>query len=129
MEEEHFVDPFSLTPTACIYSAFFSTCGSACGKYALTAGGNALLRLLAFILLFVFNALGMSWYVVALSRRSAFQVGVLTFALGFIATGVIGSVVFNEPLSLQWVAGSCSMVVGIGMVVSANPSDLRKRKL
>jgi len=70
-------------------------------------------RLASFLCLFLCNALMWAYFTKALSvSSSSIQVTVINSATNFCLTAILGNLIFNEPLSLQWWFGASLIVTG-----------------
>ncbi|ORX63269.1 hypothetical protein BCR32DRAFT_298486 [Anaeromyces robustus] len=71
------------------------------------------LRVSSFLCLFLCNALMWAFFTKALNvSSSSIQVTVINTATNFCLTAILGYLIFNEPLSLQWWFGASLIVVG-----------------
>ena len=122
-----------------LYGAF----GSVAGKIALSGGdspvstlcsaefGQAVLwavpqgycaalqvgvRAVLFLAMLGCNGLMLSTFLMALEKRGTLIVVVISSTCNMLASGLLGQLLFGEPVHLSWCVGASLMMVGVGLV-------------
>ncbi|RDD40071.1 Transmembrane protein 42 [Trichoplax sp. H2] len=68
---------------------------------------------------FLSNAIMWTFFVKALNQfRTSLQATVISSAINFIASALLGYVIFKEYLSKMWCLGAFLMIVGLGIIHS-----------
>jgi len=121
-------------------SGVYAAAASICGKLSLTATKTpywlerlgfcsseenlwtkcwvyvSVFRLLCFSAMFFLNILQLSSFLKALERKGSLPVTVVSSAVSFILTGILGSLVLDEKLSFQWLVGAGCVAAGVALV-------------
>ncbi|ORX49988.1 hypothetical protein BCR36DRAFT_412486 [Piromyces finnis] len=88
-------------------------------------------RLISFLCLFLCNALMWAYFTKALNvSKSSIQVTVINNATNFCLTAILGLLIFNEPLSLQWWFGASLIVTGTVLLnTEIQKTEEKKKKI
>ncbi|CAG8481479.1 1770_t:CDS:2 [Paraglomus brasilianum] len=78
------------------------------------------IRALCFGLMFLFNAAMWTFYTKALNKSSSIKVTVVNSATNFCMTAILGHLLFNEALYLQWWFGATLIITGTVIISRKN---------
>lgn len=81
------------------------------------------IRAIIFALMFSCNALMISNFLKALEKNGSLQVTVMSSSINFVLTGLLGTLVMNETVSLMWYVGALMVSVGIYLVSLSQMED------
>jgi len=110
-----------------------ATCGSmasVCGKMAFTDSDwlPLYLRIVFGLGILGFNSIMLSLYVQVLQSVSALQASLLAFVCNYIVSTLVGITIFNESISMYWIAGATLMTLGAIRISRDKPQSSKKTK-
>lgn len=82
-------------------------------------------RLLCFAAMMMLNILQLSSFLKALERKGSLPVTVVSSAVSFILTGILGSLILDEHVSFQWLMGAACIAAGVGLVAFSQSGNKR----
>ncbi|RHZ74185.1 hypothetical protein Glove_227g59 [Diversispora epigaea] len=89
-----------------------------------------IIRIICFLLISLCNALMWTFFTKALNKSSSsIRVTVLNSATNFCMTAIMGNIIFNETLSLQWWFGANLIILGTVLVISNKGLNKDDQKL
>lgn len=78
--------------------------------------------------MFMVNAIAMATFSAALKRTTSLHATALSVASNTLGSGILGWVVYLEPISLRWMVGVSCLVVGAVLVQPQDPSGIGDRR-
>jgi drug/metabolite transporter (DMT)-like permease len=90
--------------------------------YTIDEATQTAFRVVAFAMIFVFNAIMMNAFVKAMNFASSVTAVVINTASNFFCTAVLGMLIFGEPLPLLWWAGAALILAGVAIIAISGSS-------
>eukprot|EP01122_Echinamoeba_exundans_P016273 TRINITY_DN8194_c0_g1_i1.p1 TRINITY_DN8194_c0_g1~~TRINITY_DN8194_c0_g1_i1.p1 ORF type:complete len:191 (+),score=27.83 TRINITY_DN8194_c0_g1_i1:40-573(+) len=91
--------------------------------YTIDEATQTVFRVVAFAMIFVFNAIMMNAFVKAMNFASSVTAVVINTASNFFCTAVLGMLIFGEPLPLLWWAGAALILAGVATIAISGSND------
>lgn len=82
-----------------------------------------LLQIFFFLLNLFFTAMMWTYFIISMKNLSALSSSVLNTGSNFISTAILGSILFDDVLSLRYFFGVSVILVGLGMIIYGEKNE------